>query len=170
MNTATLDKSRTQTTPLETKVHEFLSCKRIAIVGVSRDDRHHPAANLIYRKLKKAGNDVFPVNPHMQRFDGDNCYANVQSIPSGVDAAVIVTRPEVTEQVVHDCAESGVRHIWMHQSAAKNSSVSPEGVKFCTEHGISVIAGACPMMYVDGADFGHRCMRWFLGLSGKLPV
>ena len=35
---------------------------------------------------------------------------------------------------------------------------------------ISVIAGACPMMFGPGADFGHTCMRWFLKLTGGLPA
>jgi len=169
MTTATAETKARPTTTLETKVRDFLACKRIAVVGVSRDNRHHPAANLIYRRFKRTGYDVFPVNPNMQSFDGDHCYSSVQSIPGGIDAVVIVTRPEITEQVVHDCAEIGVRHIWMHQSAAKNSSVSPRGVEYGNERGISVIAGACPMMYGEGVDFGHRCMRWFLGLSGGLP-
>ena len=158
------------TTTLDVKVRNFLACKRIAVVGVSRDNRHHPSANLIYRRFKKAGREVFPVNPHMQTFDGDHCYPNLQSITDGVDAVVIVTRPETTEQIVRDCVETKVRHVWMHQSAAKTSSVSPEGVDFCNENNISVIAGACPMMYGEGADFGHRCMRWFLKLSGGLPA
>jgi len=168
MNTSILETKATTT--LETKVRNFLACKRIAVAGVSRDNRHHPAANLIYRRLKKAGHDVFPVNPHMQAFEGDHCYSNLQSIPGGVDAVVIVTRPKITEKIVRDCVETGVRHVWMHQSAAKGSSVSPEGVKYCNEHDISVIAGACPMMFGEGADFGHRCMRWFLKLKGGLPT
>jgi uncharacterized protein len=58
----------------------------------------------------------------------------------------------------------------MHQSLARaGTSVSNDAVRFCEAHGISVIAGACPMMYVRGADFGHRCMRWMLQLSGGLP-
>jgi predicted CoA-binding protein len=168
MNATTLETKATPT--LDSKVRDFLACKRIAIAGVSRDNRHHPAANLIYRRLKNSGHDVFPVNPNMQTFEGDQCYSNLQSIPGGVDAVVIVTRPEVTEQIVRDCVATGVRHVWMHQSAAKSSSVSQEGVESCKDHGISVIAGACPMMYGEGADFGHRCMRWFLGLTGKLPA
>jgi predicted CoA-binding protein len=54
-------------TTLETKVHDFLGQKRIAVVGVSRNDGDHPTGNLIYRRLKKSGHDVFPVNPHMPR-------------------------------------------------------------------------------------------------------
>ena len=49
------------------------------------------------------------------------------------------------------------------------TSVSPEAVAFCRAQGIAVIAGACPMMYVRGADLGHRCMRWLLRLTGGLP-
>jgi len=157
------------TTTLETKVHDFLNQKRIAVAGVSRDNRQHPTGNLIYRRLKKTGHDVFPVNPHMPTFDGDPCYPNVQSIPGGVDGVVIVTRPETTERIVHDCGDAGIRRVWMHRSIGTGSSVSPTAVEYCREHDISVIAGACPMMYGAGVDFGHTCMRWFLKLTGGLP-
>jgi acyl-CoA synthetase (NDP forming) len=74
------------------------------------------------------------------------CYPDLQSIPCGVDGAVIITRPETTEHIVHDCSDAGVRRVWMHQSLAKGSSVSPAAVEYCRLHEISVIAGACPMM------------------------
>jgi predicted CoA-binding protein len=64
MNTSTLD----------ARVDDFLAQKRIAVAGVSRDESHHPVGNLIYRRLKKTGHDVFPVNPHMQTYEGDRCY------------------------------------------------------------------------------------------------
>lgn len=154
----------------EKRVHDFLAQKRIAVAGVSRDNSHHPVGNLIYHRLKKTGHDVVPVNPHMETFEGDRCYADVRSIPGGVDGVVIITRPEATERIVRDCNEAGVRRVWMHQSMAKGSSVSSEAVEYCREHGISVIAGACPMMYGSGVDFGHACMRWFMGVTGKLPA
>ena len=159
------------TTTLDTKVHDFLAQKRIAVVGVSRDNRHHPVGNLIYRRLKKTGHDTFAVNPHMQTFEGDRCFPDLRSIPGGVDGVMIITRPEVTEQIVHDCNDAGIRRVWMHQSFAKGStSVSPDAVEYCRQHDISVIAGACPMMYGDGVDFGHACMRWMLRLTGGLPT
>jgi predicted CoA-binding protein len=156
-------------TTFETKVTEFLAQKRIAVVGVSRDDSHHPAGSLIYRRLKTTGHVVFPVNPHMQTFDGDHCYPDLRSIPGGVDGVVIVTRPEITERIVHDCSDAGVSRVWMHESLGKNgSSVSPQAVDFCHQHDISVIAGACPMMFGPGADLGHTCMRWLLKVTGGL--
>ena len=160
------------TTPsLDTKVDEFLAQKRIAVAGVSRRNSNHPAGNLIYRRLKETGHEVFPVNPHMQTFEGDRCYPVLRSIRGGVDGVVIVTRPETAERIVQDCSDAGVRRVWMHQSMGKKgSSVSPAAVDYCRQHDISVIAGACPMMYCGGVDLGHRCMRWMLKLTGGLPT
>ena len=157
------------TLAFEAKVNDFLAQKRIAVAGVSRNRSDHPVGNLIYQRLKKTGHDVFAVNPNMQTFEGDRCYPDVPSIPGGVDGVVIITRPEVTERIVHDCDQAGVRRVWMHQSLAKGSSVSPKAVEYCHQHQISVIAGACPMMYGAGVDFGHTCMRWILKLTGGLP-
>jgi len=155
-------------TTFETKVDDFLAQKRIAVAGVSRDNSRHPTGNLIYHRLKRTGHEVFPVNPHMQTFEGDRCYPNLQAIPGGVDGVVIVTRPEATEQIVRDCSEAEVRRVWMHQSMAKGSSVSPEAIEHCRQHNISVIAGACPMMFGPGVDFGHTCMRWIMKITGGL--
>ena len=94
------------TTTLETKVNDFLAQKRIAVVGVSRDKRNHPTGNLIYERLKKTGHDAFPVHPHMQTLEGNRCYLDLKSIPGGVDGVVIVTRPEVTERIVHQFGDA----------------------------------------------------------------
>ena len=158
------------TTTLDMKVDDFLAQKRIAIAGVSRNKGQHPVGNLIYERLKKTGHEVFAVNPHMQTFEGDRCYPNLQAIPGGVDGVVIITRPTTTQRIVRDCNEAGVRRVWMHQSVGKSTSVSPEAVEYCRDHDISVIAGACPMMYGPDADMGHTCMRWFLKLTGGLPT
>jgi uncharacterized protein len=156
-------------TALDTKVHDFLSQRRIAVAGVSRKRGAHSAATLIYRRLKTNGGEVFPVNPHLQTFEGDPCYADVPSIPGGVDGVVIVTRPQIADQIVRDCDRAGVHRVWMHGSIGQATSVSPDAVEYCHQHRISVIAGACPMMYGDGVDLGHTCMRWLLKLTGGLP-
>jgi predicted CoA-binding protein len=134
---------------LETKVHDFLAQKRIAIAGVSRDNSRHPAGNLVYRRLKGTGHDVYPVNPHMQTFEGDRCYPDLQSIPGGVDGVVIVTRPEVTERIVHDCSDAGVGRVWMHQSIGKTTSVSPQAVDYCP-------GCCCPVCRPSRKEAGKR--------------
>ena len=150
---------------LQTKANNFLAQKRIAVIGVSstKDD----AANLIYRTLRERGYEVFAVNPKADTVEGDPCFASVQAIPGGVEGAVIVTRPDVTAQVVRECAAAGVKRVWMHQGMG--NSVSEDAVTFCRAQGIAVIPGACPMMYCEPVDFGHKCIRWVFGLVGRLP-
>ncbi len=155
---------------LDTKVRDFLAQKRIAVAGVSREGAGRSSANAIHRRLKAAGHEVFAVNPNAQTFDDRPCWPAVGSIPGGVDAVVIVTRPEITEQIVRDCVAAGVRRVWMHASGARGSSVSADAVAFARQNAITVIAGACPMMYGPGVDFGHRCMRLMMRLSGDLPA
>jgi predicted CoA-binding protein len=83
---------------------------------------------------------------------------------------VIVTRPEITERIVRDCTAAGVSRVWIHASLANGSSVSQDAVEYCRQHDISVIAGACPMMYGPGVDLGHTCMRWVMKVTGRLPA
>jgi predicted CoA-binding protein len=71
---------------LNEQVQDFLDQKRIAVAGVSRDTSQHPVGNLIYHWLKDTGHEVFPVNPHMESFEGDRCYPDLASIPGGVDS------------------------------------------------------------------------------------
>jgi uncharacterized protein len=159
--------STAQKPDLEARVKDFLAQRRIAVAGVSRSGQS--AANGIYQRLKGAGYEVVPVNPHSEQFEGEPCYPSLTAIPGGVDGAVLVTRPEVTEELVRQCHAAGIKRVWMHQSFDKaGSSVSRTAVEFCQTHDIMVIDGACPMMYCQ-PDFGHRCMRWILARTGGLP-
>jgi uncharacterized protein len=154
---------------LSAKVADFLAQRRIAVAGVSAT-RETPG-NLIYRKLKTAGYQVFAVHPKAETFDSDRCYPDLRSIPGGVDGVVIATRPAVTEELVRQCVEAGVPRVWMHESLIHGgTSVSADAVAFCRDHDIALIAGACPMMYCAPIDFGHRCMRWAMRVSGGLPM
>ncbi len=154
---------------IDEKVNAFLAGERIAVAGVSRGGQS--PANSIYVRLKQAGHTVFAVNPNMETFDGQLCYPDIPSIPGGVDGVVVVTRPETTLELVRQCQQAGVRHVWMHRSLGfiGGGSVSEEAVAFCKEQGIEVIAGACPMMFCEPVDFGHKCMRWMMRLAGSIP-
>lgn len=150
-------------------IEAFLAQKRIAIAGVSRESKN--TANFIYRKLRKVGYDVVAINPNAKTVEGDTCYPDLQSVPEKVDGVVIVTRPEVSEAIVHQCAEAGVPRVWMHRSLGdRASSVSESAVQFCREHDIKVIAGGCPMMFCEPVDFGHKCIRWISQITGGIST
>lgn len=145
---------------------EFLAQRRIAVAGVSRDPKQ--PANLIYRRLRSAGHEVFAVNPNADVVEGDACVAQVTDIPGGVDGVVVVTTSAVAAQVVEDCAGAGVPRVWLHRGIGPGST-SADAVAACERHGISVIPGGCPNMFGTTSDPGHRCLRALLQLSGKVP-
>lgn len=146
---------------------EFLSHKRIAVAGVSRTPAGH-GANIVYKRLRDRGYEVFAVNPNADEVEGDPCYHDLRSIPGGVDAVVIGTAPEAAASVARECRELGITRVWMHRGPG-SGSVSDEAVGYCREHGITAIAGGCPLMYSPTSDFGHVCIRWVMGLTGGLP-
>jgi predicted CoA-binding protein len=146
---------------------EFLSCRRVAVTGVSRSARDH-GSNVVYKRLRDRGYEVFPVNPNADELEGDRSYHDLGSIPGGVEAVVIATRPEVAEETMRECAGLGITHVWMHRGPGAGS-VSPAAAAYGREHGISVIDGGCPCMFGPTADLGHRAMRLALTESGNVP-
>lgn len=155
-------------------VQNFLAQKKIAVVGVS--DRRDTGCNLTYHKFKAAGYTVFAVNPRLAVFEGDVCYPDLKSIPELPDAVFILTKPAVTEQIIQQCVELGIQHVWMHCMmgtkpglAASMTSVSAEAVRLCQENGINVIPGSCPNQFLQ-PDFGHAMMRMMFHAFGLLKV
>lgn len=147
-------------------VEDFLAQKHLAVAGVSRDG--NLPANLIFRKLKAGGYQVYPVNPRASEVEGVPCFPDLTSIPAEIQGVVIATPPQAGEAIVSECVKLGIPRVWMHRSFGQGS-VSEAAVDLCRAEGISVIPGACPMMYVEPVDLGHKCIRWFLGVTGKLP-
>src|SRR5215468_3721994 len=143
----------------------FLTCKRVAVTGVSRTPKTH-GSNNVYRRLRERGYEAFAVNPNTKQVEGDRSYPDLASIPGGVDAVVIGTRPEIAEATMRECADLGIKHVWMHRGPGPGS-VSAAATSYGRDHGITVIDGGCPLMFGPTADFGHKIMR--LVYSGHVP-
>ena len=144
---------------------EFLACKRVAVTGVSRTPKTH-GSNNVYRRLRERGYEVFAVNPNTDEVEGDRCYQDLKSIPGGVQAVVIGTRPEIAEGTMRECAELGIKQVWMHRGPGAGC-VSAAATSYGRQHGITVIDGGCPLMFGPTADFGHKIMR--LVYAGHVP-
>jgi len=146
---------------------EFLAHRRVAVTGVSREPKDH-GGNVVYRRLRERGYDVFAVNPNAESVEGDRAYRDLRSIPGGVEAVVIGTRPERADDAMRECAELGIKHVWMHRGPGAGS-VSATATAFGRAHGIRVIDGGCPCMFDPAGDFGHKAMRRVLTLVGNVP-
>jgi uncharacterized protein len=159
---------------LDNLVQDFLAQKKIAIVGVS--DKRDTGCNLAYKKLKENGYQVFAVNPRITTYEGAPCYSDLKSIPEKPDAVFILTSPKVTDQIIQQCVDLGIKHVWMHCMlgtkpglAASMTSVSQSAVEICTVNGISVIPGSCPNQFLK-PDLAHSLMRGMCRTFGFLSV
>ncbi len=143
----------------------FLANKRVAVTGVSRTPKDH-GSNTVYKRLRERGYEVFAVNPNADQVEGDPSYQDLRSIPGGVQAVVIGTRPEIAEDTMRECAELGIKLVWMHRGPGAGS-VSDAATEYGREHGITVIDGGCPLMFGPTSDFGHKVMRFVY--AGHVP-
>jgi predicted CoA-binding protein len=147
--------------PVKAAATEFLAHERIAVTGVSRTPKGH-SANLVYRRLRDRGYTVFAVNPNADEVEGDLCFHDLKSIPDGVDAVVIGTRPDFAEATMRECVELGIPEVWMHRLRGQGS-VSPWAVRYGRLHGVTVIDGACPLMFGRTATVPHRLLKHSFG-------
>lgn len=150
---------------LET-IEDFLAQRRIALVGISHEPTSFSVS--LFKELCHRGYDIVPVNPNMREFLGRRCFARVQDIEPPVEAALLLTSPEVTDTVVNDCAEAGIRRVWMHRAGGKGA-VNDKAVQFCRERGIRVVPGECPLMFLPAGGAVHRLHGIFRRLTGRYP-
>jgi predicted CoA-binding protein len=155
-------------------VQDFLAQKVIAVVGIS--DKRETGCNLNYKTFKEHAYQVYAVNPRLSTFDGVPCYPDLKSIPEKPDAVFMLTSPKITEQVVQQCVDLGIKHVWMHclmgtkpGLSAGSTSVSRSAVEMCKANGIAAIPGSCPAQFLD-ADFGHGMMRRLWNMFGFLNL
>jgi uncharacterized protein len=145
------------------EIESFLREKRIAIIGISRE-----RANIgmsLCDAFTRLGYEVLPVNPKATEIKGTHCYSRVQDMHPAPSAALLLTTPAVTNVVVRDCAEAGIKKVWMYRGGGQGA-VSVEAVEFCRAKGSEVIPGECPFMFlapVRGVHWFHRCLRKITG-------
>ena len=150
---------------IEAAASAFLANKRVAVTGVSRHPENH-GSNAVYRRLRDRGYEVYAVNPSAREVEGDRSYPDLKSIPGGIEAVVIATRPEIAVETMRECAELGIKQVWMHRGPGVGS-VSQAATAYGRQHGITVIDGGCPLMFRPTGDFGHRVMRFIY--AGNVP-
>lgn len=148
------------------EVRNFLSLHRIAMVGVSRDAKDF--SRTLFRDLCSKGYDMVPVNPATGELESKKCFARVQDIQPPVDGVLVMTPARDTESIVRDCAEAGIRSLWMYRAGGEGS-VNPAAADFCRSQGIRLVEGYCPYMFLPRTPFFHRVHGFILKLTGGYP-
>ncbi|HVP55468.1 MAG TPA: CoA-binding protein [Candidatus Eisenbacteria bacterium] len=148
-------------------IKDFLAQKRIAVVGVSHDPKDLSRALL--RTFRERGYDAVAVNPKLSSVDDAPCFPRLTDIAPPVDAVLVMTAPAVTDQVVQECAALHIPRVWMYRGGGKGA-VSPQAVEFCLDHGIAVVPGECPYMFLQGESWFHRLHGFIRKISGAYPA
>jgi predicted CoA-binding protein len=111
----------------------------LAVIGAT----DHPTkyGGIIYRDLKAKGFPVFAVNPNRDTVDGDPCWPTVKDLPEKPTIVVFVVPARVGLRVLQDCAEAGLRNIWIQPGA-----LSPELRAALEASSFDWVAEACVMV------------------------
>lgn len=125
------------------KIEEFLAGETFAVAGASA--HRYKYGNKVFRCYLQHGLTVFPVNPHATEVEGLPAYPHLASLPEPVHGLSIVTPPHITEMIVTDAMECGIRHIWMQPGAESENAVSKARAA-----GMNVIAGGPCLLVVLG--------------------
>ncbi|MFL5261603.1 MAG: CoA-binding protein [Anaeromyxobacteraceae bacterium] len=135
----------------------FLSLRRIALAGASRDAGHFSRALL--RELVRRGYDVVPVNPGATEIEGLGCHARIGDVTPPPEGVLVLTPVARTDAVVADALAAGVRHVWLHRGGGAGSATA-DARAACEARGVRPVTDLCPLMALPGAAWPHRLHGW----------
>jgi len=148
-------------------IESFLACRRLAVVGVSRDPKDFSRA--LFRAFAERGYDVVPVNANGGEIEGRPAIRHVGGVEPPVEAALLLTPRDATAAVVRECGSAGIRRVWLHRGGGEGA-VSPEALAAGRELQMELVDGACPFMFLPGTSFFHRLHGFFHRLGGRLEA
>jgi len=97
---------------------EMLEKKVWAVIGANTNPDKY--GNMIYKKLKKFGYTVYPVNPNFEEIEGDKCYKDLSSLPEVPEVIDMVVSPKRGAEVIEEAAKVGVKNIWLQPGTYDN--------------------------------------------------
>jgi predicted CoA-binding protein len=121
-------------------IRTFIDRRVWAVVGVSRDPSKY--GNRIFHTLLEAGYKVYPVNPNVSEIEGHRVFPALADLPEPPEVVDIVVPPKITELIVQECAQLGLKRVWMQPG-----SESEKAIDFCHQRGIEVVYGVCAMVH-----------------------
>jgi predicted CoA-binding protein len=142
-------------------IEQFVSQKRIAVVGMSRSGKKF--GNTVAKELKAKGYEIYPVHPEVAEIDGFACSPSLSSLGGKIDAVWISVSPAKVSPVLSEAAEIGLKNIWLQQGAW-----SKEVQQTIDQLNLSVVSKKCIMMYAPLVKSVHKFHRTIKGIFGGL--
>ncbi len=152
------------------QARSFLTTGRVAVIGAS--DEKSNFGRTVCQALRDHGSEVVAVHPEATVSGGAPAYRSLEAVPPPIDTAVVMVPAPLAAGVVTDCVSLGIRRIWLFKGFGPGS-VSEEALRVCRDADVEVVAGACPLMFLDpvtGVHRFHRGMRRLRGAVAAEPV
>lgn len=142
-------------------IEQFVSSKRIAVVGMSRSGKKF--GNMAAKELKAKGYEIYSVHPEAVEIDGFTCSPNLQSLTGKIDGVWISIPPKNVPPVLEEAAQIGLKNIWLQQGAW-----SAEVQQTIDQLQLPVVTKKCIMMYAPPVKSVHKFHRTIVGIFGRL--
>ena len=142
-------------------IEQFVSQKRIAVVGMSRSGKKF--GNMAAKELKAKGYEIYPVHPEAAEIDGFACSPSLSGLNGKIDAVWISVPPAKVSPVLNEAAEIGLKNIWLQQGAW-----SADVQQTIDQLGVPVVSKKCIMMYAPPVKSVHKFHRTIKGIFGRL--
>lgn len=110
-----------------------------------------------------------PVHLEASNIDGPRCFTHLRDIQPPVDSVLLMTSPAVTNLLVRECVEAGIRRVWFYRGAGQGA-LTENALEICESNGIQVIAGECPFMFFEGTSWFHRFHGLVKKITGAYPT
>ena len=143
-------------------IESFLSSRKLAIAGVSRDPKKF--GYQLFNQLREKGYEVYPINPQTDNIDGIPCFRSVSSLPLNVHNLLIITTKKQTKDVVNEAIAKGIDSFWIQQM-----SDTPEAIELTRTHPVNLVTGECILMHTEPVTGFHKFHRTIRGFFGRLP-
>ncbi len=143
-------------------IEKFFESPAYAVIGVSTDRRKF--GNQVFRSMKERKFEVYPVNPGHATVEGEKCFSSVKELPDTVQSVVTVVPPGVTEKVLVECAQKGIRVVWMQPG-----SESKAALDFAGRNNMGTVSRECILMFLEPVKSFHSLHRMLKKLLGRYP-
>jgi uncharacterized protein len=147
-------------------IRDFLAQKRFAFIGVSRHPKDFSRA--LFREFRTQNYEPVPVHLEAAEIEGVPCFTHLRDIRPAVDSVLLMTPPTVTNLLVRECVEAGIKCVWFYRGAGQGA-LTENALQICEANGIRTIRGECPFMFFDNTPWPHRFHGLVKKIAGVYP-
>ena len=148
---------------MNTHIQEFISGKRIALLGASRTNDKYKFGNMAAAELKRRGYEVYLVHPQAATINDVATYPSLSALKGRVDGVLVSLPADKSIKVLQEAAAAGITNVWIQQGGE-----SQELIKMGEELKLNLVTGKCILMYAQPVRSFHTIHRFLVKLGGQL--